>query len=77
MGPLVRSSAHGWVFRFPVAASLAFFLSVQASNWQRPAKSFHEVMAQPSPHGSYLRRTIKVILFLGFIEKGTFSCMVE
>ena len=60
MGPIVKSSAHGWYLRFPVAMTFATFLSVQASNWQRPCKTFHEIMAQPAPHGSYLRRTLKV-----------------
>ena len=59
MGPIVKSSVHGWMLRFPVAATVATFLGVQASNWQRPSKVFHEIMAQPAPHGSYLRRSLK------------------
>jgi hypothetical protein len=59
MGPIVKSSAHGWMLRFPVAMTLATFLGIQASNWQRPSKVFHEIMAQPAPHGSYLRKTLK------------------
>ena len=59
MGPIVKSSLHGWMLRFPVAMTFATFLGVQASNWQRPSKAFHEIMSQPAPHGSYLRRSIK------------------
>jgi len=59
MGPIVRSSVHGWMLRAPIAVVFAMFMSVQAANWQRPCKYFHEVMAQPAPHGSYLRKTIK------------------
>ncbi|CDW73363.1 dhhc zinc finger domain containing protein [Stylonychia lemnae] len=59
MGPIVKSSAHGWYLRMPVAMTFATFLSVQASNWQRPSKTFHEIMAQPAPHGGYLRKTLK------------------
>lgn len=60
MGPIVKSAAHGWMLRFPVAMTVATFLGVQASNWQRPSRIFHEIMSQPAPHGSYLRRSIKV-----------------
>jgi hypothetical protein len=59
MGPIVKSHMHGWMLRFPVAMTVATFLGVQASNWQRPSKTFHELMSQPAPHGSYLRRSIK------------------
>ena len=59
MGPIVRSATHGWMLRFPPAISIACFLSVQASNWQRPSSAFHELVSQPAPHGSYLRRTLK------------------
>lgn len=59
MGPIVKSSLHGWMFRFPVAMTVATFLGVQASNWQRPSSTFHEIMSQPAPHGSYLRRSLK------------------
>ena len=60
MGPIIKSATHSWWLRFPPAAAFATFLSLQASNWQRPCKPFHEIMAQPAPHGSYLRRTVKV-----------------
>ena len=60
MGPIVKSGAHTMYLRFPVAITIATFMAVQASNWQRPSKPFHELMAQPAPHGSYLRKTLKV-----------------
>ena len=59
MGPIVRSATHGWMLRLPAALSFATFLGVQASAWERPNKTFHELMAQPAPHGSYLRRSVK------------------
>ena len=59
MGPLVRSSHIGWSLRFPFMVTAGTFLSVQASNWERSSKHFHELMCQPAPHGSYVRRTIK------------------
>jgi hypothetical protein len=59
MGPVVRNSTHGWMLRLPAALSIATFLGVQASAWERPNKTFHEIMAQPAPHGSYLRRSLK------------------
>jgi hypothetical protein len=59
MGPIIKNAHYAWWLRFPVALSLATFLGVQASNWQRPCKPFHEIMSQPAPHGSYLRRTLK------------------
>lgn len=59
LGPIVKSATHSWYLRFPMTATIATFLALQASNWQRPNRHFHEVMAQPAPHGSYLRRTLK------------------
>ena len=59
MGPIVRSSVHGWYLRLPPATVFATFLAVQANAWQRPNRIFTDLMAQPAPHGSYLRRTLK------------------
>ena len=59
MGPIIKSATHGWYLRLPVALSFATFLGVQASSWERPSQSFHDLMCQPAPHGSYLRRSIK------------------
>jgi hypothetical protein len=59
MGPIIKNFQINWWFRLPAALTFATFLGVQASNWQRPCKPFHEIMAQPAPHGSYLRRTVK------------------
>ena len=59
MGPVVRSAHHGWLLRMPIALSFASFLGVQGSNWARPNKTFNEIMSQPAPHGSYLRRSVK------------------
>lgn len=59
MGPIVRSATHGWLLRFPIAVSISLFMGVQAANWTRPSQGFHELMAQPAPHGSYLRRTLR------------------
>jgi hypothetical protein len=59
MGPIVKSSLHGWMLRFPVAMTIATFLGVQAANWARPSRVFHEIVSQPAPHGSYLRRSLK------------------
>lgn len=59
MGPIIKNMHFAWWLRFPAAATFATFLGVQATNWQRPSKSFHELMSQPAPHGSYLRRTLK------------------
>jgi hypothetical protein len=59
MGPVIRSSAHGWLLRLPITLVIATFLSVQAANWKRPNKIFHELVSQPAPHGSYVRRSLK------------------
>ena len=59
MGPILRAQAQNFILRLPAALSFALFLSVQGANWQRPNKAFHEIMTQPAPHGSYLRRTLK------------------
>lgn len=59
MGPIVRSSTHGWLLRLPVTLSIALFLGVQSANWQRPSKIFNELVSQPAPHGTYLRRSLK------------------
>ena len=59
MGPVIKSATHGWMLRLPSTLVIATFMGVQAANWQRPSKPFHELMSQPAPHGSYLRRSIK------------------
>jgi len=59
MGPLVRGPAIGWTQRLPVALTIGTFLGVQAAAWERPSTAFHELVSQPAPHGSYLRRTVK------------------
>merc|ERR1712086_513116 len=30
-----------------------------AAAWERPSTAFHELVSQPAPHGSYLRRTVR------------------
>ena len=59
MGPIVRSSVHAWYFRLPVATSFTTFLWQQDQYWVGKNKPFTELMVQPAPHGSYLRRSIK------------------
>ena len=59
MHPIISTSTHGFINRLPVAAMLGFFLSIQAGNWIRPNQYFHEIMAQPNPHGSYIRKVIR------------------
>ena len=59
MGPIVRGATNGWMLRFPFALSFATFLGVQASAWERPSQAFHDLVSQPAPHGSYLRRTLR------------------
>lgn len=58
-GPLIRSAHIGWHIRLPFFLTFFTFLQIQSSNWERPCKSFHDVMCQPAPHGTYLRRTLK------------------
>ena len=58
-GPIVKGVKTAWIIRLPISMSAAMFINVQAAQWQRPKQTFHELMAQPSPHGSYLRRTVK------------------
>ena len=59
LGPMLRSSTHNWILRLPLTLSLATFLTIQYSNYAMPNRAFTEIMTQPAPHGSYLRRTIK------------------
>ena len=59
MGPILRAQAQNQILRLPAALSFATFLSVQGANWQRPNRTFHEIVSQPAPHGSYLRRSLK------------------
>ena len=58
-GPIVKGPHVGWMLRLPFALTFATFLGVQASAWERKNKTFHELISQPAPHGSYLRRTCK------------------
>jgi len=59
MGGLVRGHAYSRHLRLPVAMTYATFLAVQASAWERPNKTFHDLVSQPAPHGSYYRKTLK------------------
>lgn len=59
MGPILRAQSQNFILRLPAALSFATFLSVQGANWQRPSKTFHEIVSQPAPHGSYLRRSLR------------------
>jgi len=59
MGPVIRSSAHGWLLRAPITMVIATFLNVQSANWARPNQYFHEIVSQPAPHGTYVRRSLK------------------
>ena len=59
MGPILRAQAQNWILRLPAAMTFFTFLAVQGQNWQRPSKSFHEIVSQPAPHGSYMRRSLK------------------
>jgi hypothetical protein len=44
MGPIAKSRAHIFWLRLPPALTFATFLGVQASNWHRPSRPFHELM---------------------------------
>lgn len=59
MGPIVKASSHQFFIRLPFTLTIAMFLGVQAQYWERPNKTFHELMSQPAPHGSYLRRSVR------------------
>ena len=59
MGPILRAQAQNFILRTPAALTFATFLGVQSANWQRPSRTFHEIVSQPAPHGSYLRRSLK------------------
>ena len=59
MGPILRAQAQNFILRMPAALTIALFLSVQGANWQRPSKAFTEIVSQPAPYGSYLRRSLK------------------
>ena len=59
LGLNIRGSAIGYVMRLPVALTIDTFLGVQAAAWERPSQTFHDLVSQPAPHGSYLRNTIR------------------
>lgn len=45
--------------RIPAALTMGTFLGVQAQVWERPSQTFHELVSQPAPHGSYLRSSLR------------------
>ena len=59
LGPIVRGVGISYTMRLPVALSVATFLGVQAAAWERPCNAFHELISQPAPHGSYMRKVVK------------------
>ena len=58
-GPLIKGPGQMWMIRLPFVLTVGTFLGVQAASWERPATQFHELVTQPAPHGSYLRRVLK------------------
>lgn len=44
MGSMVKASGHGFVQRLPCALTIAFFMGLQAANWQKPSQEFHDLM---------------------------------
>ena len=59
MGKVVKSSVHGWMLRGPPAVCFATFLGVQAAAWERPGTVWNDIMTQPAPHGTYVRKSVK------------------
>mmetsp|Transcript_7139 Transcript_7139/g.9954 ORF Transcript_7139/g.9954 Transcript_7139/m.9954 type:complete len:197 (-) Transcript_7139:94-684(-) len=59
MGPILRAQAQNFVLRLPATLSFATFIAVQGANWRRPSPTFTDIVSQPAPHGSYLRRTLR------------------
>ncbi len=59
MGPIIRGNGHSNVLRLIPTMAIAWTMSLKAGNWEVPCKPFHEAMAQPAPHGSYLRTSLK------------------
>ena len=59
MSPTLRSPSNGYALRMPIGFLLSFFLTTQSGFWMRPSTQFHEIMAQPNPHGSYIRKVVR------------------
>lgn len=59
LGPIVRGVGINYALRLPVALTIGTFMGVQAQTWERKSQTFHEIVSQPAPHGTYLRNTIK------------------
>ena len=59
MGSFVRGSA-GWIqYQFPAWVALTLFFKIQRAVRDKPSQDFHDLVAQPNPHGSYVRNTIR------------------
>ena len=59
MSPTIISPTNGYLLRLPMLAVLTSFLCVQSPHWMRPNQEFHEIMWQPNPHGSYVRKVVR------------------
>ena len=57
--PIMIRTRHAILARWPFAFLFAGICCQVTGNWMRPNKHFHEIMAQPNPHGSYARKMIK------------------
>ena len=57
--PVMKVHSIGFMHRMPVAILLGSFMTIQSGNWMRPNEVFHELMWQPNPHGTYVRKVIK------------------
>ena len=59
MNPVIKVNQIGFIQRLPVAALFGTFFWIQSGNWMRSNEVFHEIIWQPNPHGSYVRKVIR------------------
>lgn len=58
-GRHLSSKQHKWMLRLPVWLTFTSTMCLFMQNYPRHCQPYHDLMAQPAPHGSYLRRTVR------------------
>ena len=58
-GPLLRGTNISYTFRFGPILCIGVWHANLAQNWKRPNPIFHEIITQPAPHGSYVRKSLR------------------
>ena len=56
---MVGFGPKSWRMHGKIALLFGFGISMFSTNWKKPNLHFHNLVAHPNPHGSYLRKVLR------------------